>query len=200
MPLYFPLASWHLTKCDAKVLDPVYERRYGALHPGSDINGAIVLPGNREGSDRDWRWMVISMGPGVVTASEFRPIVGHIVQIAVKMPDGRTFWQTDWHLEKRLVRVGDRVNPGTVIGAIGKAENNAQPSHLHHEIRRVGPAVLRPDHWSSAYWKARYPGNPAAARAAALREIQTHYVVDHDHFYRWFKFENLVVPVSRLKV
>jgi murein DD-endopeptidase MepM/ murein hydrolase activator NlpD len=44
------------------------------------------------------------------------------------------------HLSKRLVKDGDRIQPGQKIGLVGKSGRSTGP-HLHYEIRHKGKPV-----------------------------------------------------------
>ncbi len=75
------------------------------------------------------------------------------------------------HNQKNLVRRGQRVAAGQIIGRIGKgdpspkAPNGRFLAHLHFEIRLRGTRDIVPQFWASA----------AMSRAEAFEFIQSNY-------------------------
>jgi murein DD-endopeptidase MepM/ murein hydrolase activator NlpD len=92
-----------------------------------------------------WRWHtgvdikaeggtpIRAAAPGTVTFSGWESSYGEVVKIA--HADGFTTLYA--HNRRNFVRVGDRVNAGTVIGAVGRT-GDATGYHVHFEIRRRG--------------------------------------------------------------
>lgn len=97
-------------------------------HPGLDI--AVPV-----GS------LVRAAGGGTVLQAGEEPAYGRFVLI--EHPDG--YESMYGHLSRVVVRTGDRVNEGEVIGRSGNTGRSSAP-HLHFEIRRQGlpvdPATL----------------------------------------------------------
>lgn len=69
--------------------------------------------------------------PGVVVRSEFHQNAGNLIQI----DHGEGWFTTSVHLQSRAVEIGDVVDRGQVIGAVGATgpTSNGHP-HLHFEV------------------------------------------------------------------
>jgi murein DD-endopeptidase MepM/ murein hydrolase activator NlpD len=93
------------------------------LHPGIDI--AVPV-----GS------IVRAAGGGAVAETGQDPEYGSFVLL--QHPD--SFQTMYGHLSRRLVAVGDSVQPGQVIGLTGNSGRSSAP-HLHFEIRRQGVSL-----------------------------------------------------------
>lgn len=145
-------------------LERGYEVATGALHPGIDLNGL-------NGGDTDLGDEIYAVTDGVVVASGFYSSWGNIILLEHPGPG---IWTMNAHCQRRLVKLGDRVKAGQVIGTIGKgAPSNSKPAgrflaHLHFEVRLFGPEVIAPQTWPSAM----FPND----RAKALEYIKKHYV------------------------
>ena len=79
---------------------------------------------------------VYAVAAGTVTQSERRGSYGHLVVIR-----HRSGWESRYaHLDKRLVRRGQRVEAGQRIAESGNSGRSTGP-HLHLELRKSGKAV-----------------------------------------------------------
>ena len=113
-----------------------YGIRSHRLHRGVDVNVIKDEP-------------VVAAYPGEVTMSRFnKGGYGHYVLI--KHPTGiETLYA---HLSKRLLKVGDKVFPGDIVGLAGNS-GRSSAAHLHFEIRfgevNIDPTtVIDFPHWS----------------------------------------------------
>jgi len=87
---------------------------------------------------------VQAVAPGTVTQSERRGSYGHLVVIR-----HRGGWESRYaHLDKRAVKMGQKVSAGQVIAQSGNSGRSTGP-HLHLELRKSGKAV---DPLSIAGW------------------------------------------------
>ena len=93
-------------------------RGFGHWHCGLDIQAPQGQP-------------IRAAAAGTVLFSGWQSSYGWVVKIA--HPDG--FTTVYAHNLKNSVKAGDRVQPGTVIGAVGQT-GRATASHLHFEVRR----------------------------------------------------------------
>ncbi|WP_344220882.1 M23 family metallopeptidase [Kribbella sancticallisti] len=69
-------------------------------------------------------------------------------QIKIRHADGTETWYN--HLSKIIVTVGERVDAGEQIGAVGSTGNSTGP-HLHLEIRPGGAGPVDPMRWLRAH-------------------------------------------------
>ncbi len=100
-----------------------YGRRgFWGWHSGVDIKA-------REGAP------IRAAAPGTVMFSGWQSSYGRMIHIA--HPNG--FSTVYAHNLRNAVKVGDRVEAGTVIGAVGRT-GRATANHLHFEVRRQGRA------------------------------------------------------------
>lgn len=82
------------------------------------------------------------------------------------LPDGSPgLWGVVAHLEKCAVRVGDRVEPGQLVGRAGRRGNATGP-HLHFEVHRAA-SWSRGGHTDPAPHVRARPGGTAGAAALA---------------------------------
>lgn len=95
-------------------------RSFWHWHTGVDIKAERGTP-------------IRAAAPGTVVFSGWESSYGEVVKIA--HADG--FSTLYAHNRRNFVRVGDRVNAGTVIGAVGRT-GDATGYHVHFEIRRRG--------------------------------------------------------------
>lgn len=110
-------------------IDPITRKK--KKHNGVDF----ALP---VGSD------VFAVAAGTVTQSERRGSYGHLVVIR-----HRSGWESRYaHLDKRLVKQGQRVEAGQRIAESGNSGRSTGP-HLHLELRKSGRPVdpLRVSGW-----------------------------------------------------
>ncbi|GAA4015771.1 hypothetical protein GCM10022631_30020 [Deinococcus rubellus] len=189
--MIYPLVNWAQIAQSAGVLDPAYEAQFHALHPGTDHNGQIILPGQRDNGDRDLGWKLTAVSDGQIVAAGFYPVFGNIALLAFTAPDGRRWWAQYAHARRLLVKPGQWVKAGEVIGGMGKGADNAFPSHLHFEIRRDPPSVVSPDCWPSAKFRDR---------ASAVAFIQRHYVVDQAAWFKFYGAASVNVPLSLIQL
>ncbi|WP_424943182.1 M23 family metallopeptidase [Aliiroseovarius crassostreae] len=96
----------------------------GAGHKGIDIAAPTGTP-------------ILAAAPGRVTISLWEPAYGNRVVIEHGVDDqGRRVQTLYFHLETRLVQVGDRVDRGEQIGTLGATGVLASYPHLHFEYHR----------------------------------------------------------------
>ncbi len=74
---------------------------------------------------------LLAPAPGIVNRSEFHQNAGNLIQIN----HGEGWFTTSVHLQSRAVEIGDTVERGQVIGAVGATgpTSNGHP-HLHFEL------------------------------------------------------------------
>lgn len=114
--------------------DPFNGRR--AFHEGIDFRAKTGTP-------------VRSTGKGRVVGSGYSPDYGeHII-----VSHGMGYETMFAHLSKRLVRVGDEIEPGMLIGLVGNS-GRSTGAHLHYEIRYQG-APINPTDYVQATQQAR---------------------------------------------
>ena len=80
--------------------------------------------------------VVVAAGAGTVVMARFRIITGLTVVIE-HLP---AVYSLYYHLARLNVARGDRVEPGTALGAVGSTGLSTGP-HLHWEVRAAGVAV-----------------------------------------------------------
>ena len=113
-----------------------YGIRSHRLHRGVDVNVIKDEP-------------VVAAYPGEVTMSRYNK-GGYGHYILIKHPNGiETLYA---HLSKRLLKVGDRVFPGDIVGLAGNS-GRSSAAHLHFEIRygevNIDPTtVIDFPHWA----------------------------------------------------
>ena len=143
----------------------VYDRKLWGKHLGIDVSANAETP-------------VLAIGRGVVVYSKLHPgefseqgkILkrnwGGIVIIAHKNPlTKKIFYSLYGHLGKRYVKKGDALEPGEVIGSVGKSltESNGawEEEHLHFSIYqgpfhgKVLPGYYREEGGTTSleYWR-----------------------------------------------
>ncbi len=128
--LYLPFA------CKAKFSGKYYAGHSPAL--AIDFNGL-------GGGDTDLGMPIVASGPGVVTKSLYydkASNVGYGNAIEIRHPSGvLTFYA---HLKDRLVKPGDKVSRGQLIGHLGKTSAKYSFSaHLHYEQRTASGSVIK---------------------------------------------------------
>ena len=149
-----PGSGWRITLGYTEILyDESYPAFHEKHHSGIDIAryGCFQAP-------------VYAMRPGVVIDSVYLP-KGFGNTVNVEHDDGTCLRYT--HLDKKLVKKGDRVVRGQQIGTIGKGAKNIYAVHLHLDMPRA-----------RAYARARtYYDTPAAVAERfidPLRQIAAH--------------------------
>lgn len=102
-------------------MDPVTGRR--TMHRGIDFSARLGTP-------------VHATADGVITFSGRWKTYGQVVEIS----HGQGYVTRFAHLQKRLVKKGQKVRRGDVIGRVG-ASGKSTFSHLHYEVEREGRRV-----------------------------------------------------------
>ena len=114
LPLGRPIAT-EISSVFGHRSDPLNQKQ--AFHEGLDFRGNVGDP-------------VASTGGGRVVESEYAPDYGNY--ILVSHGNGlETFFA---HLSKRMVKQGEQVAKGQIIGLVGKT-GRSTGAHLHYEIR-----------------------------------------------------------------
>lgn len=118
-----PGSGWKITLGYAAVLhNEDYPAFHGKHHSGIDL----------------YRWdahkaPVHAMRGGLVIDSVYLP-QGFGNTVTIEHDDGTCLRYT--HLDKKLVKTGDRVIRGQQIGTVGKGAKNIYPAHLHLDMPR----------------------------------------------------------------
>lgn len=120
LPTILPIEANHIGSTFGHRLDPI--AGVHAMHEGIDF---VAEPGTR----------VISAAGGVVTAAEYHPQYGNLIEI----DHGNDFSSRYAHLSKLLVKSGQVIKRGQEIGASGNTGRSTGP-HLHFEVRYKGAA------------------------------------------------------------
>ncbi len=98
----------------------------GGPHWGADLNGI-------GGENTDLGEPVYAAARGrVIFCGEPSPNWGNVIVLLHRMPDGSLLQTLYAHLDKTLVRVGDTIPRGKMIGRVGNAHGNYM-AHLHFE-------------------------------------------------------------------
>ncbi len=116
VPLSRPLASMRITSKYGPRIDPFKKTK--AFHGGIDFGG-------RTGDN------IYVTGNGVVKTSAIGKGFGNFIVI----DHGHGYRTLYAHLSKRLVKRGDKVSRGQVIGLLGNTGRSTGP-HLHYEIHK----------------------------------------------------------------
>ena len=131
-----------------------YGIRSHRLHRGVDVNVIKDEP-------------VVAAYPGEVTMSRYNA-GGYGHYVLIKHPNGiETLYA---HLSKRLLKVGDQVYPGDIVGLAGNS-GRSSAAHLHFEIRygevNIDPCtVIDFPHWSLRDGVAQYSMKKAVSASA----------------------------------
>jgi len=121
MPLGYPMEG-RLTSGFGRRSDPINNRP--AFHAGIDIKGNI---GQKIKATAD----------GVVKTSSYEKNgFGNFVILR----HGNGYETVFGHLSKRLVKVGEKIQRGQVIGLMGNSGRSTGP-HLHYEVRYNGEPI-----------------------------------------------------------
>ena len=120
MPLGRPIKT-KISSRFGKRTDPLNKRR--AFHAGVDFKG-------------DTGDKVRTTGDALVNKSAYNKGFGYYLVLS----HGNGYDTMYAHLSKRLVKRGDRVKRGQVIGLVGNS-GRSTGSHLHYEVRRYGKAI-----------------------------------------------------------
>ncbi len=120
LPTMLPIEANHVGSTFGHRVDPI--AGVNAMHEGIDF---VAEPGTR----------VISAAGGVVSAAEFHPQYGNLVEI----DHGNDFSSRYAHLSKMKVKPGQVIKRGQEIGSSGNTGRSTGP-HLHFEVRYKGVA------------------------------------------------------------
>ena len=124
----------------SRVVSSPYGPRWGRLHTGVDYPRPDGTP-------------VSVIQPGQVTYAQFNDGgYGYAVQVA--HPGGSSSFYG--HLSKILVKEGQQIEPGTVIGNTGSTGRSTGP-HVHFEVRRGGGGIQISNNEGDKYF--RFGGN-----------------------------------------
>jgi len=110
-----------------------------SAHVGLDIVATIGTP-------------VLAVAPGEVTkVTGSNPMSGRLIVIDHgKDRSGAVYSTLYFHLDSQLVKIGDQVKRGQIIGRVGATGLLASYPHLHFELRRgegIGRAVNPHEFW-----------------------------------------------------
>lgn len=95
--------------------DPLNKKK--GFHSGVDIKGS-------------YGQKILATANGTVTKSTVNGSYGHYIEIS----HGNGYLTIFAHMKKRLVKKGQKVNRGQVIGTVGSSGRSTGP-HLHYELR-----------------------------------------------------------------
>lgn len=116
----------------AGVITSGYGPRWGTMHAGIDIANRIGTP-------------ILAAVDGVV--AESGPASGFGLWVRVKHADGTT--TVYGHIDRSLVREGQRVEAGQQIATMGNRGESTGP-HLHFEVWNAGGVKINPLTWLRA--------------------------------------------------
>ncbi len=123
--------DWPVDLCDfwvSSLFGPRKHKGVTKMHHGIDL---ASLKGTS----------VVASADGKVTTSSTE-VAGYGSLVEIKHPKG--FTTRYGHLEEILVKEGEQVKRGDIIGTVGAKGNvrgKKDPSHLHFEIRRYGESL-----------------------------------------------------------
>lgn len=182
-----PMTPWERMKVDSKFLDNSYFRELGKWHHGWDIN-------LNTGGDTDLGWPVRSIFPGtVVEVGNYR---SWGVNVRVKAPEWLRVLAEDklrreissleanyCHLMHETVKVGDVLDAGFPVGAVGKGDKGQYLAHLHFELRT-----------------SALPANYGQGSTLQAREFAVENFIDPALWFRYFRHSDTpnVLPQRRL--
>lgn len=136
MTTYMPCLPWNRYKIDTVFADKYYLKRYGAYHPGWDVNGV-------GGGDTDYDLPIFSIGDGKVTnVAKGSNKWGLIVRVF--HPQFNIFSRYA-HLKDATVKVGQSIEGGSILGHMGNA-GGFWVTHLHIDLM-VNIPGLPFDYW-----------------------------------------------------
>ena len=102
---------------------------WSSTHTGLDFAAPVGTP-------------IRSIGPGVVTAADSDGAFGN--KTVVRLDDGTVVWFC--HQDRMAVEVGQRLEPGELVGYVGSTGNTTGP-HLHLEVHPHGGDPIDPEGW-----------------------------------------------------
>lgn len=121
LPFTRPVKGQRMTSRFGTRVDPFNKRK--AYHAGIDFGGGMGVP-------------IRAAGKGKVTRADWAGGYGRLVQI----DHGNGLSTRYAHMSKIKVEVGQFVQPGDVIGAMGSSGRSTGP-HLHYEVRKGKKAI-----------------------------------------------------------
>ncbi|WP_420507436.1 peptidoglycan DD-metalloendopeptidase family protein [Nitratireductor aquimarinus] len=121
LPLANPVPGAQITSRFGSRRDPFLGRR--AHHSGMDFRARTGAP-------------IHAAGVGTVIKSGWNGGYGRMVEI----DHGNGLTTRYAHMSKLLVKKGEKVEPGTLIGKVGSSGRSTGP-HLHYEVRKGGTAI-----------------------------------------------------------
>ncbi len=121
IPRYLPASLQYISSGFGYRSDPFTGE--GAMHAGLDFKGPIGAP-------------IYAAAKGVISFAGIRSGYGNCIEI----DHGNGLLTRYAHMSAFRARVGDKVGPGSVVGAIGSTGRSTGP-HLHFEVRINGEAV-----------------------------------------------------------
>ena len=124
----------------SRVVSSPYGWRWGRMHTGVDYPRPDGTP-------------VSVIQPGTVTSAGWND-GGYGYMVMISHPGGNTTFYG--HLSKILVKQGQQIEPGTVIGNTGSTGRSTGP-HVHFEVRRGGGGIQIPTSEGDKYF--RFGGN-----------------------------------------
>ena len=148
---YFDFSEMLLPITHEALVGSPYGIRSHRLHRGVDVNVIKDEP-------------VVAAYPGEVTMSRYNK-GGYGNYVLIKHPNGiETLYA---HLSKRLLKIGDKVFPGDIVGLAGNS-GRSSAAHLHFEIRygevNIDPCtVIDFPHWSLREGVAKFSMKKAIA-------------------------------------
>lgn len=120
-------------------------------HKGIDIHARRGTP-------------VVAVCDGVIVEKARTPIGGKTLWLQSSAHGFTAYYA---HLDKQLVREGQRVRKGQVIGTVGNTGNaRSTPPHLHYGIERSGD-------WVNPYPYVQYSKKVAVAKKTVARKKST---------------------------
>jgi len=119
-PTIWPTVGWVSSSFGPRI-DPFTGRN--AFHTGLDIATNFNNP-------------VMATANGVVVQAGFDKYKGNYVAVS----HGNGFSTEYWHLQKYIVKAGQKVDRGQVIGYVGKTGKALGP-HLHYEVHLNGKPI-----------------------------------------------------------
>jgi murein DD-endopeptidase MepM/ murein hydrolase activator NlpD len=121
IPQYMPADHYSISSYFGVRRDPFTGR--AAMHPGLDLKGAYGAP-------------IYAAGDGTVVFAGRKGGYGN----AVEIDHGNGLMTIYGHMSATRAKIGQHVDAGTVIGAIGSTGRSTGP-HLHFEVRLNGTAI-----------------------------------------------------------
>lgn len=105
------------------------ENRGSYIHSGDDLN-------LKTGGDSDLGENLYACSDGEITGVDLVSATGFGKQIFLKFElNDKSYWAMYAHCQEVLVRAGDKVKPGKVVGKLGKSGTSY--AHLHFSIKNT---------------------------------------------------------------